>query len=946
MIKVFVSYSWDSEEHIAWVKKLCDDLETLEDIHVIWDGYDLKPGIDKNQFMESSVYEANKVLIVCTKTYKEKANNRSGGVGIETQLNTAKYWDEILENKKNNSIALLKEDNALPRYLNGQVYINFKNKDDYLKSLNELIQNIRNNSKHTRPEKKQEDLVELNLTKIPEIIGLISKNKTCITNSVDGTDFSGSNKIKYELWEISNPTKTHIAALYNNIILHQTFDKISNDFKESNINVKNLIVLRPRDKSKSSTAIKSLLKSNGVEKLDGEIIDTTYKKYLWDYCIDSQFKSAFPPEIIDFYTTQQITNSNGLIADAAVDYLTNKLTNENECTPHLVLGGGGIGKTSLCLSLVSTLIKNHQDKYLTFFIKSEDLRNYLEENSFGRNINEIYDLYEIQARYLELTNIIDKATFELSLLTGNIIIIIDGLDEIAATFKEKFNLRDFLESVNNMRKELGYGRVLITSRNYDFLSDTLFSESHIKTINLLGFSLEHCKKYLNRRFSPYENSETIVQTILNQIEKNNLFQDERIIPFCIDVIATIYEDSMSENQEFVISFESTPYASLNTIIDHIIFSIFNREKRRQKFDLSAQEMIDIFCLLNQELGDSWREQDALENVYSIYESQASPIFEAIKKNPLLTKNEDRLSFKYDFLHSYFNTLSLIQNLNVGSTSNENIRQLSKLTVESSEIKDVYKYFSNSKENHLINFKKIINYCIDKIKADSSLIEKNQLIGAIENLIYIVSKLCNSKKASFVESINFLYSNQINIEHLYFKGDLPPYDFSEKSVRNSKFKKYTKFLECDFQNSSFSSCEFIECHNSTYKNSTFLKAKIEKNTCLLGDLSESVYMLDTSSTEKSQYLYDDIEKFLRSFYKSSTFKDNKKTYIKFSNRFSGLSQKNFQKLISNQYINISARKEIDTFYEISSSFRHSVKRFFASGYEDAKFKNFIKFINTQ
>ena len=70
-IKVFISYSWDSPEHNAWVKKLADTLEEIEEIHVTWDGYDLDSLVDKNYFMEAGIYDADLLLVVTTAKYNQ-----------------------------------------------------------------------------------------------------------------------------------------------------------------------------------------------------------------------------------------------------------------------------------------------------------------------------------------------------------------------------------------------------------------------------------------------------------------------------------------------------------------------------------------------------------------------------------------------------------------------------------------------------------------------------------------------------------------------------------------------------------------------------------------------------------------------------------------------------------------------------------------------------------
>lgn len=80
--KVFISYSWVVQDR---VKELADEL-IGDGVKVLVDFYDLKEGQDKYAFMEQSVNDASvdKVLIICDRSYQEKANDRKGGVGEET----------------------------------------------------------------------------------------------------------------------------------------------------------------------------------------------------------------------------------------------------------------------------------------------------------------------------------------------------------------------------------------------------------------------------------------------------------------------------------------------------------------------------------------------------------------------------------------------------------------------------------------------------------------------------------------------------------------------------------------------------------------------------------------------------------------------------------------------------------------------------------------------
>jgi hypothetical protein len=88
--KVFISYSWDSDDHKNWVRDLATRLRG-DGIDVTLDQWHLVPGDQLPEFMERSIRESNYVLIVCTHKYKERSDNRLGGVGYEGDIITAEF---------------------------------------------------------------------------------------------------------------------------------------------------------------------------------------------------------------------------------------------------------------------------------------------------------------------------------------------------------------------------------------------------------------------------------------------------------------------------------------------------------------------------------------------------------------------------------------------------------------------------------------------------------------------------------------------------------------------------------------------------------------------------------------------------------------------------------------------------------------------------------------
>lgn len=121
--KVFVSYSWEDESHKNWVKEFTDRL-IASGIDAVLDQYDLTLGDRLPFFMEQSISEADYVLIVCTPSYKEKSDNRAGGVGYEGHIISAELLSKGNERKfipiiRKGTIAT-----ALPNCLAGKLGIN------------------------------------------------------------------------------------------------------------------------------------------------------------------------------------------------------------------------------------------------------------------------------------------------------------------------------------------------------------------------------------------------------------------------------------------------------------------------------------------------------------------------------------------------------------------------------------------------------------------------------------------------------------------------------------------------------------------------------------------------------------------------------------------------------------------------------------------------------
>lgn len=143
--KIFISYSWGSKKHQDWIVNLGTRLMN-DTVDVVLDRWSLKDGHDIHSFMEEMVKSKDifRVLIISDSKYKEKADDREGGVGTETQIITPNIYSN---QKQEKFIPIVLERDiegnpCLPIYLANRKYIDFSQEENFEDSYEELLRNI------------------------------------------------------------------------------------------------------------------------------------------------------------------------------------------------------------------------------------------------------------------------------------------------------------------------------------------------------------------------------------------------------------------------------------------------------------------------------------------------------------------------------------------------------------------------------------------------------------------------------------------------------------------------------------------------------------------------------------------------------------------------------------------------------------------------------------
>lgn len=153
--KVFISYAWTSDAYVNKVAAFASSLINIG-IEVLFDKFEMKPGNELNDFMEKSVKDATvtHVLLLLNKTYKDKADNRVGGVGKETQILSEELYNNVNQTKII-PVVFEKGDNGeiyKPTYLGSTYFVDLADESKYDSEFKLLVKSIYGETVYRKPE--------------------------------------------------------------------------------------------------------------------------------------------------------------------------------------------------------------------------------------------------------------------------------------------------------------------------------------------------------------------------------------------------------------------------------------------------------------------------------------------------------------------------------------------------------------------------------------------------------------------------------------------------------------------------------------------------------------------------------------------------------------------------------------------------------------------------
>lgn len=812
---------------------------------------------------------------------------------------------------------------------------------------------------HQQPEAKrknrnrcarEKDLVGGDFSRFEDLLSLSYKKRQVVISATEGRDFSRGSKIKFELWKVYTPREEYFLYIHPNTNIGKTVDRLFQILDNKKIKINNIYVIR-KDNSDSNYITKAVAQFSENVSINSYSI----RDYIWNFCIEETFKdknlNRTPYQYID-QSLRHIVDGQISLADSSKNFLLERLLEKPKCAAHLVVAPGGMGKSWLCLSLSEGINQVLEQKRLVILITAETLRKYFADVGLNHiEINSLYELYDVYTKACKTTESYDRSTFELSVLSGNITVIIDGLDELASVLQERFDLHSFLESIYELSSGLNSSQILLTTRDNVQLREIDLADFDIEKYELLGFSDKDWMKYANRRFRDNINKVSLTKKLIKLLSQTELHDsDGRVLPFFLDVVCIILEEDedKSEVESFSLDIGQNDYPTNNSVTDNIIHAVFRREIRRQGINVGIDILVGLISEVVSENGETFDKTTLKHQLDLYFDTRAAEILRQILVNPLFNCIDNHISLKYGFLSSYFRSLYIINTIINTQFTSESLNSLAKANSnDGPEIDYVRKFFQprcKDLEKYVFNLMpkllEVVHTCKDSDTKKSET-ARRAISGLLK--IYVLSNGYSSAQIS--EKISDLFSTvggaYKRIDGLNIYGDFPPLDFSGATILNSRFLDYKNFSRSKFKSAKFMYSTFSGCANDGVLDSTILLADFD-NSCALGDLEKLIDQVKSKELISAKLIEDDCFHFLGSFFTSGGIFDPKTSWIKFSNRINGLKAKNLPSLIP-EYIEIKTIKSDEKYYSLADSFIGSARRFVDNNLMDERLKSFISFV---
>ncbi len=686
---------------------------------------------------------------------------------------------------------------------------------------------------------------------------------------------------QYEYIEVADSAaglKIGFLFLGENINKKKTIEKFFLDILSST-QISSLNILIPKEKSKKTGEyirrrieyIEKQIKNNKDSKrLNFKHKVAFIEDYVWEHCLPNDFKNNNGYEATEHFIDQEICSST--VSQNSLDYIENNFLKSNEKLPITAfIGEGGVGKTTFC-NEICLKINSKSDKYrkIALLISSYDV-NDSEDNTDFSSIQELYKLSGMDN--------IDTDILELNIRCGNIVIVIDGLDEIESKLKEKFAIKKFIESIIELNDTYNNCSIIITSRNNNF-EDLEFQEN-INIFQMKGFDHNLIDEYLKKRFKRKEKDDLIlkIKTEVSRIVSSET--QDYLTPLLLHLICNFYEDCVDNNYTVDDTTEErSKYFIPNQPLDEVLKITINREIGKQFKSLNISlNCDDYFEILTEvAINGGVLSKDGLVSALEIFIEQDHRNFKDFESRfylptSLLKSSNTSVSFKYDYLLIWVLCRFIVSTVQEGKAISDNFMKVSAKYMYRGDsfTKEISSYRKN--QNDFYYEKKVIEHSIKLLSENNNKdIDYKKVISAMMYLIVYSEKASREVYSQKIYN-NYPQTEKNKLEFFSIYGSFFPLDFSDVIISNGYFNSYNNIWKCKFPENK-STPIFLKTKFQNIGNEFFAKNLISpeyfKDCNLDSSFFEKISISNQSKKDKVEKIKADITKILRVNYKSNMF----------------------------------------------------------------------------
>lgn len=662
--------------------------------------------------------------------------------------------------------------------------------------------------------------------------------------------------------------KIGIIFLGRNIWFRQVFETV---FKFDGLeNLSSLTFLFP-DEISETTGTPVRNRKENIERISKEFTTRFLsmkcafefiEDYIWDRCLPESAKEITNPPDEPYFIDQKLHSKDYSLLglDFIQSLITNKLRSKKPI--YVIFGDGGAGKTTFCDQAVQ-LINKYQSKGLkkkAILISSFDIPDELPAS--GGLIDSLQSLYSLVSGE---DDTIDAHSFGLNVSSGNVLIIIDGLDEIQSKLKERFALDKFIDSVRELNDTYLNCSVLMASRE---INQKSFESDDVHIFFIKGFDEQLIDKYLAKRFKGLDLFHRFVARAREYMAE--LESSSQVTPLILRLACELAAEGGEK-----LKHQQSEYFKFDQPLDKVIYQLMDREIGKQFLGIrTCDQYFEILRDIVFQYDGRVKEDELFDLVALALAGTGVDYDEGTSRNyhtsTLLAKNNGHFSVKYDSLEFWVKARYLTYLINTKHAEKDfNIlREFAQSCYRGGVlVKEICKYKEPSTDYEatvLQEFSKSIDGA------------KEEMVGRklISALLHINFEGVASGRTANSEKILNLFDESAGneVKNLSIFGEFYPLDFSLFKVRDGFFSGYSGLGRSSIPENevAFLSSTFVNFDKSFFGKKHLSWNNFDSDCVLCDELREVIEATNEDKEKRREHVISDLKKIFRVGFKGGAF----------------------------------------------------------------------------